>query len=961
MTAPSSDSSTKPLFALPIQALRDEREKLQTARNEIALFGGEFTGAFAGYFLYRFEVAEDLVLRGIEHVSCSFSQLQPVNIDGRIVSLENQYVILALPIDFGAMLPEIKCQWSYDEHLPFITDLLAGVVPTHPVASLVLDPGRPENSLSSESEPVTVQGTLHEQAEALKKILQNRVSYLWGPSRTGKTHTLVLAALNHLKAGKSVLIASPTARAADEVFQRILLLNKELGVALGGVLSRVGLPADSSAIDPPSFSLEYEVETLRTDKKKQLEEGVSLLRAYWKTKVHQYLHEDFYARLNELRDRTNENRKQLDKVRDEITALKEIVTRAQNASMLEKFKKGFSKEDQAAAQKQLSEKLLVQKKLQPIQQALTAELMRMEAQTPIEANETKDYQAAVKRIGELGGVKKLTDDVETKSAVDEASLIGSKRCIVTTINTFFSDQRLRAGRFDVVLVDDAARVNPPFLTALSIVARESMLLAGDPFQLGPESLSRSDLAYAWMQQDIFLMLAQTENLDDLFPWAQKNPRWCLPLTSHLAGAPKLSRFLASFFFMDRIHVQDRPGAKGSVVVLDASDLKSTCRQYLGKKSLVPYNDVQTKRTVDVVKHALAKGHRVASEIGVIVPFQGTTLYTKLQLRLQGIRNVEVGTPALFQGRTKKTIIVDLTMAGVDYTMRPLDDRKIGEHKLMRGLNTILSSVEEDLYVVADVGHFKSVYKDRLISKFLLQLQAQSEAAPTLSVSVKTYDEMSWDKRERMFAAGPGRNGAGADRRAPEPAPSQPRDMETEVRMKMMARQQPGMVFTGRDFEQETFLAAHRILALRMDTNLLSQMIGGELLFRYSLGTEQAASRLPLDGCRNEEEFRKTMERWNLLIYEMSGAGKTDLSYFAKQTPEARVRWDINNLRAYYSSAMEAIMEESKHRIATSVNKVFQECLGKSQPANPIEWSTAYLNFLGKMEAYLAWISEQLRR
>ena len=103
-----------------------------------------------------------------------------------------------------------------------------------------------------------------------------------------------------------------------------------------------------------------------------------------------------------------------------------------------------------------------------------------------------------------------------------------------------------------------------------------------------------------------------------------------------------------------------------------------------------------------------------------------------------------------------------------------------------------------------------------------------------------------------------------------------------------------------------------------------------------------------------------MERWNLLIYEMSGAGKTDLSYFAKQTPEARVLWDINNLRAYYSSAMEAVVEESKHRIATSVSRVFQECLGKSQPANPIEWSTAYLNFLGKMEAYLTWISEQLR-
>ena len=301
------------------------------------------------------------------------------------------------------------------------------------------------------------------------------------------------------------------------------------------------------------------------------------------------------------------------------------------------------------------------------------------------------------------------------------------------------------------------------------------------------------------------------------------------------------------------------------------------------------------------------------------------------------------------------------MAGADYTMRPLDDRKICELKLIRTLNSILSSVEEDLTVVADLGHFKTVYRDRLVSKFLLQLQAQSDAAPTLAASAKSFDDMTWDQRERFYGAAPGKKLSSAENRSAESGMTRSSDPEADLRMKMMARQSQQPIALGRDFDQETYLAAHRVLGLRKDVNLLSQLVGGELLFRYSLGTETAAARLPLDACKNDEEFRKTMEQWNMLIYEMSGAGKTDLSFFAKQTPEARVRWDINNLRAYYSSAMEAIIEESKHRIATSVSKVFQECLGKSQPANPVEWQTAYLNFLGKMEAYLAWISEQLRR
>ena len=960
MSSPPTESTDTSLFALSAQALRAEREKLQTARNEIVLFGGSLAGSVAGFFYYRFEVPEDLHLRPVHHVSCSFNQLQPVTIGGRIVSLENQFVVVALPMDFGQILPEIKCTWDYDDHLPHVIDVLAGADPAHPVASAVLHPERPENSYAVTIEPAATGGTSPEHTDAVKKILRNRISYLWGPMRSGKTQTLALVALSYLRAGKSVLLTAPGAAQADQLLLRTVALGKELGIDLNAIASRVGLPADPVATDIGSFSLEREVEAKRSDKKKQLEERVALLRSYWKTKVNQYLHDDFYTRLNELRERANETRKQLEGVRDEITTLKETVTRAQNASMLAKLKKGFSKEEIEAAQKQLNEKLALQKKLQPVQQALTAELMRTESQSPIESGELKEYQSAVKRIGELGGIKKVTEEVESLSAVDELALASSKRCVATTVAGFFSDHRVRGRQFDLVLVDNAERVAPAYLAALSLKSNEAMAIAGDPFQLAPDSFSKGDLAELWLQRDIFLTIAQTDQLSQLAEWAQRNGTWCIQLTSQYPTASKLSRFVASFFHDNKLQMHELPGAGGSIVVLDTSDLKSTCRQYLGKKSLLPYNEQQTKRTMDVVKHVLSRAQRQASDIGIILPFQGTTLYTKLQLRLQGIRNVEVGTPATFQGRRKRVVVFDLTMAGVDHTMRPLDDRKVGESRLARFLNSVVSCVDEDLYVVADMSHFKSVYRDRLITKFLMLLQAQSSATPSLSASVRVFDDMSWDVRERVLNAAAGGSGAPAERRQSEATAGQPQDAELDVRMKMMAKLQPQMVFTGRDFDQEIYRAAQRVLGLRKDANLLSQYLGGDLLFRYSLGTELAAVRLPLDGCHNEDEFRKTMERWNLLLYEMSGAGRTDLTFFAKQTPEARVRWEINNLRAYYSSAMEAVVEESKHRIATSVSKLFQECLGKSQPANPIEWSTAYINFLGKMEAYLTWIAEQLR-
>lgn len=964
MGSPSSETPTTSLLNTLANALQAEIDQLKNARGEITLFSGDYVGKFADYFYYRFEIPEELYLRGIERASFMFSQLQPVTIEGRIIGLDNQFITVALPMDFGAVLPEIKCSWSYDDHLKPIINTLGAAADTHPVVSALFHPEDPANAHPANLEPSFLATTPPDQQDAIKNILNNRVSYIWGPIGSGKTHLLALTALNYLKAGKRVLVVANSHDLVDEAAIRTIALSADLGVDIKAVGTRAGLPVRLDAERLGSISLENEVGEQKSEKKKMFEERVALLQSYWRTKVHQFLREDFYAKLSELRERTDDNRKQLDKVNDDLKGIKETIGRAQNASMLEKLKKGFNKEEKAGAQKELAEKQAQQKRLQAMQQALTAELMRTSAQAPIDSSELKEYQAAVKRLGELGGVKKVTEDVDAFIAVDERALLSSKRLVATTVGTILTDPRLRNGQFDLVIVDDAESVPMPHLAALALLATEKMVVAGDPFQLGPESYSTSDLAQTWLQRDIFLHVAQTEQLNQLVEWSRRNAQWCMFLPSQIATTTKLSAFVASVFFDDQLKITAPPEAKGRVYFLDTSVLRSACRQYIGKKRIVPFNDPQTKKTMELVKHALMQPHRRAVDIGVVVPFHGTSLHTKLQLRLQALRNVAVGTPQAIRGHRKKAVIFDTTMAGVDYTMRYIDDRKIGEYRIARLFNSIFSCVEDDLYVLADMSHFKSVYKDRLFTRLLLLLQARADSLPATMQAAKHFDELDWDTRARILdLPQAGAAPIGDDMRSGrETSTSVKADAEFEVRIKMMARQQPQPASSSaRNFERETYIAAHRVLGTRKDVNLLSQLIGGDVLFRHSLATEEAAARLPLEVCRSEEEFRKIMERWNLLIYEMSGAGKTDLSFFAKQTPEASVRWDISNLRAYYSSTVEAVVEEGKHRVAMSVSRVFQESLGKREPTNPVEWSTAYLRFLGKMEAYLSWISEQLRK
>jgi hypothetical protein len=957
----SQQQTVSQLFAELHNALQAEQAYLSKARTELTLFGGEFVGSFAHHWYYRFEIPEEVYLRNIERAEFQFSQLQPVSIEGRLLNLENQFLTVALPMDFGTVLPEIKCRWNYNEYLAPVMKAVSDSSALPLVHQALFHPTPENNDVPAPFDPIFLPTTPNDQQEAVRLVLNNRVSFLWGPILSGKTQVLALLAANYLKVGKKVLFVANTNERVDQTLLRTTEVCAGLGLDLKKQMTRLGLPLAIHSEELGAFSLEHEVATERGEKKKAFQERVALLQTYWKTKIRQFLHEDFYAKLSELRERANENKRNIDKVNNDIVGLKEALNKIQNASMFEKLKKGFSNEDLASLQKQLSERQAALKKLQSVQQALTTELMRTEAQSPIESDELRAYQAALKQISELGGIKKVSESVDEYAAVDELALLHSKRYVATTVSNALTDTRLKDIYFDVVMIDDAETVQLPVLAALARLAEDRMVVAGDPYQLGPECASPSGPAAEWLTQDIFLYVAQTDRLNQLFDWKQKHPNWSVFLSSHFATTPKLSLFVGSVLFDEKINVYATPNAQGKIYFLDTSDLKSSCRQYIGKKRIVPHNDQQTRRTIEAVKHALMQPGRRASDVGVVLPFAGTTLYTKLQLRLNLIRNVEVGTPHSFRGRRKKAMIFDLVMAGADYTMRQIDDRKIGEHRIMRLWNSVFSCVEEDLYVIVDMNHFKTVYKDRLMTKLLLLLQAQADPAPVLSGAVKKYDDLEWDEREKLLSVD------GAERPVALAAQGkrvakQPVDAELELKMKMMAKQ-PAMAQQGviRDFEKETYVAVHRVNGYRKDVNLLSQAVGGDVLFRSSLATELAAARLPLDVCENEDQFKKIMERWNLIVYEMSGAGKSDLSFFAKQTPEARVRFDINSLKAYYSSDVEAVLEEGKHRIASQVAKVFQECLGKIQPANPVEWSTAYLNFLSKMETYLAWIEEQLRR
>jgi len=944
-----------------IEALRKELGQHNTTRRDVILTSGNLVGEFAGFYYYRFEVPEGFRIRRSEFLRCTLGSEDPLQFDAQVISTPNQYVTIALQIDLGPVIPQITCSWSFESTINPIIDKLSKDESLPPLARILLDPAAEENSFPPGHDPYTSPEIHPELQPHLKTILKNRVSFVWGPVQTGKTELIAFTILTLLREGKRVLYLSERNEKVDEGLFRTIELGKKHNIDLQRVSCRVGLPSPAFAEKVQSVSLEHIVYMEREFQKKIEPEELELMESYLSFRVAQLLNWDHFQKVKSLREIDVQRQQQVDAMTAEVNSLKDQFERSQGGAVKSMFRKGFGREELDSIQKKLDEKVNQLRIAREDLTAITSSIMKLEANSPIDTTQWKRFQLTMQRINELGGVDELRQTVERLLAVDEERLLASKAFVATSTDQLFVDPRMQKLSFDAVIVDDVEGVSLPFLLSLSSIAAEQMILVGDPFQVGPTTLSNAPIVRQWLQRDIFSLAAGTDELSRLLDWAEVHRDFVVFLNVQYYRPPKLAEFVSSALYDNKVSQHQDGSAAGGVFVINSSSLQGSSTQYIGREKIIPANKAQTEKVVELVKHLLVVGDHVASDIGIVVPMAGSTIQTKQQLRLHGITNVEVGTPATFRHRRKRVIIFDTLMAGVDYTLRHLDDRKSGESEIIRLFNTVASCVIEDLYIVADLGHFRSIYRDRLFLRFLILLKALSDTEPATAAAARRFDALDWDRRRPLFKLEAGLQTAtgGTDKSKRDGGESDP---EFVLRMKMMEKKRDTLTVSDvTSDEHYIYLAVLRVLGLLRDVNFLSQYRTGALLFGNCLTSEQAKRALPLDFCQNEREFGVVMERWNLLIYEKSGGSATQHEFFSRHAPASQVRWDVKNLKAFFTSDAEAVIAEGKQRIAMTVSRMFQEGIGKSQPAAPQEWMKGYLFFVGKVESYLEWIYEQLRK
>ncbi len=131
---------------------------------------------------------------------------------GNIITVENQYLTVALPYDVGESIPETLCLWDYENEIKSTINLLQRIDGKSLIPYLLFNPADSKNSHVVNYEVQKKDKTSAEQIEAVNRIWQNKVTMLWGPSLSSTVQAIVLAAVSYMKVGRKSIVRFPIQR-----------------------------------------------------------------------------------------------------------------------------------------------------------------------------------------------------------------------------------------------------------------------------------------------------------------------------------------------------------------------------------------------------------------------------------------------------------------------------------------------------------------------------------------------------------------------------------------------------------------------------------------------------------------------------------------------------------------------------------------------------------------------------
>lgn len=899
-------------------ALHEEATSLSTLPKSALLANGKRVSYRENRSYYKFEVPDNFYLSPGMMLQCRVGNILSFSFPAVVADVQSQYVYFLFPCDMGEQLPELYCTWKPEEITVRLHERWSKIKAT-PIFEQLIGRTFTDKRRTSTKEPIFPSSFNDSQLQGLKDSLSRSISFVIGERRHGKTGVAAALLFNAIREGKRILYLASSSNGLYDCMKEVASLNpvvaeESIAIIDAGLDLQPELPVHH-------LSLDGSVDPQKLEGLKKL---FMIIFA-----------EHEYARIDELHAKIVEKKKQIAEATREADEAKEELNRLQNLNMIERLKIRNHKPLLDEMQMRIQHKTALVVRFNQHISMLTKEQIKKEGMLPVSLKERKEIESLA------------TTAVSFTSTDSLAAHITGKKCIATTLSKILQLDESLFANIDVVCLDDAHALNvPEFLFAASLASERCYILA-DVTEQPPQSVSQGEPARMWLQKNYFTYFQQEKSDANRFMVSE------LPkdVVSELAVPGRALSLFEAVLFNALENIPIPAATKGKIHFINTESQFATSPQFIGKKKILPFNEESAKRVMECAKHALTNGTTTQSDIMIVAPPSGQTMYLREQLHAFRMGNVELTSLGSLRLCSKRAVIFDLTVAGLDFTIRMLDERKTGLVKVADTFNTLLSTVQEDLYVVADLAYFRSRYKGRFIEKLLSTMSARSENVAAISNAARRYDELPSDVRKRVLRFT-------AEEKLTQEYRSGIEKSKPSLLEKASAPQST-IAQAERKIRADIHFASLRVLSKRALINIIAQYLETKPLYTTTTETQKYIDVLPEYECENENDFKTIMDMWNVLIYETSNARETEHPLATKAKVDSKIESDIQQMYMYYHSDLEMVVEEGKHKLAQSIQKIFNDCIGK-KPVTPADWKNAYLIFLNRMEKYLDTIVNQVR-
>ncbi|MFA6108457.1 MAG: DEAD/DEAH box helicase [Candidatus Latescibacterota bacterium] len=490
------------------------------------------------------------------------------------------------------------------------------------------------------------------QRRAVERCCRGDLAFVWGPPGTGKTRTLGHVVTELLHHGYRVLVTSTTNAAVDQALAKLAelpeartYLNQGQVVRLGQVQGRTFGASLSEALERQTIGVRQQRQALE-------------------------------ARLAQARTQA-------------------IVCRA----LLPRL-------DEALAQGQLELFARPRPNLHLAQAAagLFGPPYRRHLETldlPGQRAAVARRQARLERLTELlaGHLEVMARDLRQQ----EAEVVSRSRVVLATMTNVYLSRLLAPERFDAVIVEEAGMAILPTLFYCAALARDKVIMVGDPRQLPPIVQSRDPYVRQAMGRSIFAVTVPEPHQSDLVVLLEEQYRMHPVIGRLVSESFYQGRLRDGAGIVDRQALADRYPFPGQPLVVVDTAGETRCSTATGSYSR--YNEGSADCCLALALAAVNDG---LDSVAIITPYaeQARLVRRLLAQAGGGAARVECSTVHRFQGNERDLVILDT-----------VDTEPLAPGVLLAGqapgaeaahlLNVSISRARGKLVILADLAYFRT--------------------------------------------------------------------------------------------------------------------------------------------------------------------------------------------------------------------------------------------------------------